>query len=98
MLETMEMSGEHPLPAKGLFAALGSLLANLGVTLSIGGLDLVAEIFASPFVFQFLLIAALAAVIGFFLHRLPTVSVFLSGIVIGLLGSWIILIRIASNI
>lgn len=94
----MEISGEHPLPAKGLFAALGSLLTNFGVTFSIGGISLAAEIFASSFVFQFLLIAAVATVIGFLLRRLPVIWIFLSGILTGLLGSWIVVIRITSNI
>jgi hypothetical protein len=94
----MQMSGEHPLPAKGLFAALGSLFAIIGVALCIGGLRLVVDAFASSFVFEFIAIIAVATIIGFLLRRLPTVWIFLSGILIGFLGSGIIVIRFTLSI
>lgn len=77
---------------------MGSLLANLGVTIMIGGFGLVPEVIYGPFVFQFLLNALAALIIGFFLRRFRAYWIFIAGILTGLLGSWIIVIQVMSNI
>ena len=94
----MEKAVQISLPAKCWFAAIGSLLANLGVAVMIGGFGLVPEVISSPFAFQFLLNALAALIIGFFLRRFQAYFIFIAGILTGLLGSWIIVIQVMSNI
>jgi drug/metabolite transporter (DMT)-like permease len=97
-LTIMENVAQNPLPAKCWLSAMGSLLANFGVTVMIGGFGLVPEVIQTPIFIQFLLNALVALILGFFLRRYRAHWIFIAGILTGLLGSLIIVIQIMSNI
>jgi len=103
-IQSLKMDTGHPIqPAtRCLLAGTGSILALLVIILNIGGLDLLQSIARSLLSthegWMIVLIPVIASLLGYFLSRLNSWLILITGVLVGLAGAWGIIIYAISQV